>query len=492
MTNGLVGLGPPGSLDAALAMIMSIYRHGTAEISGEQGFDFFNVFLAPYVRSVSDDALTESFTVFLSALAQDSAIGPGLSLSVESAMPEFLNDVNAVGLGGKPEGVYGDYRHEMERVFDALLGAASRVAQINPLTNPRLIVKLRDAARTSDDARSRILNIFNLTASRTLPYMALLRDESKDCYTATGLRLSDDWSKQWDSDCYRTGCMASIFINLPRLAYEARQDYDKLFKLMSEAFDLAVEAFKVKKDFMINRLKQPTQPLLFGSKLGAPYFREKMATYAVALLGLKEASLAHAASESRKEEAAFVDKVLRELNKKCEAASEEFGMRLVVSERPGDEAVSRLAELDVEEFGKSSVFVQGSRGRPYYSDITTMPMNSGSVADDRFTVEGLIHTLTPGGHLTSISVGPNVTADELLSMTNQAVQNRLSFIAFSRFYTFCKDCNRIVKELVSSCSVCGSDNITHYGRSSATYAPLSLWPPAKKWGIEKKALYSSS
>jgi len=494
LKNGLVGFRPPQSFNAALAMVQNIYRLGMGEISGEQGFDLFNVFLAPYVEDTPEDAVRESLSLFLSSVGQDlptRAGQPGLSLGLEYAVPEFLENVEAVGPGGRTVGVYGDYREEAGMILDALVEAASQEAMVSPLVSPRLIFKFRDSAEKSDEVRSRVLRTHALAASRTLPYVALLRDRSRDCYTATGLRLSDDWSRNWESDCYRTGCMATIFLNLPRLTYEARKDDDRLFKSIIDALNLTIESFKIKRRYMADRLKQPILPLLFGSGASAPYFREKMATYAVALLGLNEASLTHTGSELRKESMAFADKVLHEVKRQSETASENLGMRFAVSERPGDDAASRLAELDAEQYGKSTVNTQGGRNHPFYTDLPGVPLTSKMPLSERLAVEGMLQTSMPGGHLATISVD-SVTPDALLSVTNDAAAKGLKFVAYSRNYSFCRNCNRIINGLVSICGTCASDNIAHYGRSSATYVPLALWPEGKRRTVERRVAYSLS
>ena len=492
LKNGLVGLKQPQSFNAALAMIQNVYRLGIAEISGEQSFDFFNIFLAPYVEDTPEDSVKESVALFLSSVGQDLPMGapqPGLSLGLEYTVPEFLENVEAVGPGGRTIGVYGDYYEEAGVVLDALLEATLQEAMISPLVSPRLIFKIRDSAERKEETRSRVLKTHELAASRTLPYIALLRDASRDSYTATGMRLSDDWGKQWESDCNRTGCMATIFLNLPRLAYEARKEDDRLFKAMTDTLVLTLEAFKIKRKFMVDRLKQSTLPLLFGSGQGTPYFREKMASYAVAILGLNEACLAHTGSELKKETLVFGEKVLQELKKQTEAASESLGTRVVLSERPGDDATSRLAELDVEHYGKSTVSAQGGRNYPFYTDLPGVPLTSKTPLGERLAIEGVLQSLTPGGHLATISVDSKATAEALLSMTHEAAANNLQFITYSRTYSFCRNCNRIMRGLVTSCSTCASDNVAHYGRSSSTYVPLGLWPEGKKRTIEKRTVY---
>jgi anaerobic ribonucleoside-triphosphate reductase len=235
----------------------------------------------------------------------------------------------------------------------------------------------------------------------------------------------------------------------------------------------------------MERLNRPILPLLYGSGQATPYFHEKTATYCVAPLGVNEACVAHTGIELRRESLAFGEKVLQELGKQCASASEHLGMRFVVAERPSDDAASRLAELDVERHGKSVVSAHGGRSYPYYTDLPSIPLTSEIPVDERLTVEASLQSLTPGGHLTTISVDPKASPEGLLDLTSQAIKSGIRFLAYSRVYSFCRNCNQIVTGLAPSCSTCASDNITHYGRSSAIYVPLTLWPEGKKRTIER-------
>jgi ribonucleoside-triphosphate reductase len=401
-----------------------------------------------------------------------------------------LENVGAIGPAGKTIGVYGDYREEVGRLLDALIVATEQQALIRPLVNPRLIFKLRDSIARSNESQGRILKMHELAASRTLPYIALLRDNARECYTATGLRLSDEWSKQWESDSYRTGCMATIFLNLPRLAYEARKDDERFFGSMTELLELVVEAFKIKKALFTERLKQPVLPLLYGSGQSTPYFHEKAATYAVAPLGLSEACLAHTGAELRRDSLAFGERVLQEMGKLTASASERSGMRLVVAQRPSDDAASRLAELDLEQYGSRIVSADGGRSYRYYTDLPGLPLTAKTPLEERLVVEGVLQSLTPGGHLAIISVDPNASAENLVNLTSRASRAKVRFLAHSRVYSFCRNCNQITIGMPPSCTSCASDNVTHYGRSSAIYLPLTLWPEGKRRAIERRAVYS--
>jgi anaerobic ribonucleoside-triphosphate reductase len=192
----------------------------------------------------------------------------------------------------------------------------------------------------------------------------------------------------------------------------------------------------------------------------------------------------------RKDSLAFGEKVLQELGKQTAGASERFGMRFVVAERPSDDAASRLAELDVEQHGKNIVSAHGGRNYPYYTDLPGVPLTSKIPMEERLTVEASLQALTPGGHLITISVDPKATSENLMNLTSEASRSGIRFLTYSRIYSFCRNCNQIVTGMIPTCGTCASDNITHYGRSSAIYIPLTLWPEGKKRTIERTTVYT--
>ena len=129
------------------------------------------------------------------------------------------------------------------------------------------------------------------------------------------------------------------------------------------------------------RLKQPLLPLLAGSNGSVAYFYDKSACYNLAFVGLSEAVEFHLSKHMEQDKAAseLGLRILKELSKFADAASKDSEMRIRVSQRPGDEAAGRLAELDIEEYGRAVVIADGNRGPLYYSDMPTIPLSSQNI-----------------------------------------------------------------------------------------------------------------
>ena len=255
--------------------------------------------------------------------------------------------------------------------------------------------------------------------------------------------MSDDWSGHWEADCIRTGSMDTIFLNLPRVAYEARKSDEKFFKLLKETASLAIEGFKAKKRFVTERLKQPLLPLLAGES-STPYFYEKNASYNLSFVGLSESVDAHTGLRIDHDKPAleFGLKILQELSKVAKTASEESDMRITVSQRPGDEAVARLAELDIEQYGRAVIVAEGSRGLFHYTDMPTIPLTTKIPIDARISIESKLQSAMPGGHLNVLCISSeSADGPALLKMTESALDAGCSFLTYTGNYSACGACN---------------------------------------------------
>jgi len=496
LKQSLPGMFPPERFEGALALLRHTLEIGASEISGEQTLEFFNTFLSPYVRGRSVEDATNSMSYFLTSMRRDAAssdLQTGFSIVIDLESPEFLLNEDAVGPNGKSDGHYGDFRNEALKLAEATLEAFRIMSESRPPLLPHLLVRVGRRALNDDRAKRILEKAHELSAARSVPYFALDVGQEESCYSATGLRLANDWSGKWDADCIRTGSMDTIFLNLPRLAYAAKKNDDKFMALLKECATLAGDGFKAKRRFVGDRLKQPLLPLLAGESGSVPYFYEKNASYNLSFVGLSEAVEAHTGVKMERDKTAleFGLKVLQELAKFAKTVSEEEEMRVRVSQRPGDEAVGRLAELDMEQYGRAVIVADGSRGSFHYTDIPTIPLTAKIPIEDRISLESKFQLATPGGHLNVICTIPESTqGTAILKLTELALGSGCKFLTYTSDYSACTMCNNTESGIAPKCSKCGSDRLTYIGRSSYGLLPFNLWPEAKKKTVEKRVAYS--
>ena len=487
----------PETFQSALATAQQVYQVARNEVAGEQCFDMFNIFLAPYASKISKEQLRDSLYQFFTNIRQDiysQDFGGGLSLGLELTIPSFLSDTEAIGPRGSNLGTYADHADTATGVLEAVIDAVAEASAEKPLFNPKLIFKMRSEKSKDKKYDSLMMKIHQLATRTFLPYFANLEDGERVAYTATGLRFDDSWTGNWEDDCIRTGNVDSIFLNLPRIAYESHKKIDKFQSILETRLNLAADAFQRKSEVLRERFQQALLPLLSGAT-GAPYFIQKNATHAISYLGLNEAVRTFIGSSISENERAFdfASKTLKEINDFVEATSKKLGIRLVAAQRPQDEASSRFAKLDMMKYGPGCVATEGIRDYPYYTDLSVIPLSAKMDLGQRLDLESKFQTHSLGGHLAPICLDPTQhDPKKLMNLTEQICGHHLRFFTYTSSLSFCRGCNKTSIGIASTCPLCGSTNVAVFARSSATYVPLELWSEARRKDIENRTLYSVS
>ncbi|HDI42324.1 MAG TPA: hypothetical protein ENF62_00905 [Candidatus Bathyarchaeota archaeon] len=477
-------LPPPKSLPSALLLCLSLVRTSANEANGHI-LDYFNVFLAPYVRNLEKSEVKRAIRDFILDLnhspREDGSLIP-LTIGLEPLVPEFLADVKSVGEGGKKGGVYLDYAEESLLLAEAFLEVLEEWRGKPPF-NPAIVVKVRD--ESFEEAEELLLLAHRLAASYGLPYFALLRGVGGASYSASGFRAFPEWTGDWELDTLRISELDRIALNLPRAVYEAGGDAERFFDVLGEWVELALRALMVKRKHVGSLSSQGLFPALTRRINGESYLRLANSPCTLSLIGLNEAVEAltglqiHEGGEAEK----LAFDILGELGSRIQAysrrAKARFGLRL----SPDFQAALRLARLDVERFGWSKVCVRGSREHPRYTSLTAIPMEAEVDWRGRLRLEGEFHSLTKGGHLALLQLEDvEQGAENLLSATRWAFEKTaVGLLAYTRNLTYCSKCGKTYYGLRLKCPKCGlMETITRFSRVSTKYAPLTRWEGAEE------------
>ncbi|MGQ9640066.1 MAG: anaerobic ribonucleoside-triphosphate reductase [Candidatus Bathyarchaeia archaeon] len=496
LKNGLPAKNPPRNLYGALAIAQLVYQLAKGEVVGEQCFDMFNVFLAPYALKTSKEDVKNVLYEFFTNIRGDSYsqdFSKGLSLGFELSIPNFLSNVEAIGPGGSNLGKYSDYEESAFEILEASIEAAIEASIEKPLFNPRFIFKIRNPPPKDKRISNIMLKIHQFAAKSFLPYFATLEGDEEATYTATGLRIDNTWTGDWEEDCLKTGNVGTVLINLPRAAYESHRKLERLQKIIEEKMNLAAEALYRKSEEIKERLQQ-LLPLLSGGS-GGSYFIEKNSTYTISPIGLNEAVKTFIGSSLSDGERALelAANILEDMRRLSQEASKKFGIRIALAQRPQDEASVRLAKLDVARYGPGKMATEGIRDYPYYTDLFAVPLSERIGLQERILLESRFQAYSSGGHLASIHLPPaEQDPKRLMDLTDQICNSKLRFFTYTNSFIYCRRCNRTFLGTAHTCPKCASINPIVLSRSSATYLPIELWPDAKRRDMESRTIYSIS
>jgi len=458
---------PPKSLEAALITASNVLKITAIEASGEQALDFFNIVLAPFMQGVSEERIKESLRLFVSNLNYPLSNGSsvGASLGIEFVVPDFLKETEAIGPEGKTVGCYGDYVEESRRLASLILDVLFEDDKHKPVFNPRLIMKIRPEALKDPECASLLLKSHKLAAETGLPYFANLctKEQETASYTSTGFRLASDWKEDWELDTLQTGSVDSVIINLPRVMYEAGGKETGFFRILDEQLEMALRALEMKYRTIKQREREHMLPFLMQKTDGDQYFRIENAVRLVSFVGLNETIHAFFGKPLKQdgETLDFAQKIVSYLCDDIKRYSKKPETRASLAMVPAADAAKRLAELDAEKYGWAKVRAQGTKEKPFYTDLVALPLGVDASWKERFRVEERFHRLTPGGHLAVVPLA-NVEQDpdDLLAVTRDVAANiGVGFYVFNRNLAYCASCQKTFYGRLERCPVCGSVNM---------------------------------
>jgi len=455
---------PPKSFKSALSMIIEVGRLASAELSGRQTIDYFNVFLAPFAKGLRPEEVKEQIRLFL--MEVNHVIPNGVCLGVEMAMPDFLAESEAYGPNGGEVGKYSEFINESCMLGSALIEVMEE--QAKPVVNPRLIAKIRPEAFKDQAYQSLLSSVHDLAAKKGMVYFANLcpKNQVFASYTATGLRFADDWKGDWDLDVVRTGDIDRVTLNIPRALYESGEDRKVFFENLYDRMELAVRALEMKYLTIRQRTKEGLLPFLTQRKERDPYYRLEGTVRLIGFVGLDETtrSLVGKGMRESKEALDFAEETLKNLSKVIQSYADKHEARYALSSISDIQSSERLATLDVERYGWAKVKVQGDRKRPYYTYSAVVPQADEMPLREYLSLEGRFHKMLPGGHLSVISMGSvEVKAEEILSTTEEIVNAYpIGFYTYRTEMVYCYGCRKILYGDLSKCPACGSiDTLVH-------------------------------
>jgi anaerobic ribonucleoside-triphosphate reductase len=490
---------PPKNLSSALLMLSNVLRIASTEISGEQAFDYFNIFLAPFAQGLPERKIRENLRLFVLNLNQplsNEGFPIATSLGLELIVPDFLREKDAIGPDGRKTGHYADFVEESRLIASVLLEIMFEDDSHKPIFNPSLIMKIRPEALRSKGCHDVLYHSHRLAAERGLPYFANLcaENEQQTSYTATGCRFGADWKEDWELDTLRTGSVDNVVINLPRASYDAGRNRSAFFEILDERLEMALRALEIKYRTIKQRSREGLLPFLSQKSDGDHYFRLENSSRLVSSVGLNEMvhSVLDKSIHGDSEATAFAEEVVKHLSKGVGGYIRKPETRASLSMLPSTDTARRLAELDVENCGWAKVHAQGTREQPFYTDMVAVPLTTEISWKDRLSIEEKFHKLTPGGHLALVQLADSERdADRLLSATKEIVRMyNVGLYTFNKHLAYCSSCERTFNGILAKCPNCGSVNmLVCFSRVSAKHKPSSFWNPPTRSALSNRTSY---
>jgi ribonucleoside-triphosphate reductase len=486
---GTPATNPPSSLEDALESVLKILRTAEREVSSEQVLDHFNITLAPFIRGLPHQRVQESTRRFMYDLNWDgfsNTISAQVTVGLDPQIPDHLQKREAVGPNGKAEGVYADYSRETEELFTTIIDASLEIGHQQPLLNPSIVVRNPGG---KIDATDELLNsAFDSSAKYSIPNFLMQTSEQNYSVSSEGPILSEDK----DGAKGAGGVVGTVQVNVPRAAYEASGKDERFLQAVQSETTEAVKALQLRQQSINERVSEGILPLLAWQANGGAYYDSKRAHGEIGLLGLAEAVKHHTRVELwEKPSLAFAKKIV-EAARRAVSETDARDIRVRIGLHSSPQASARLASIDADKFGFSTVVYQGSKKYPYYNDVPAIPLTQKVPFATRASIEGELQRSFDGGSLLPLIVASKTESTALSKASREISEAGVRYFTFSSQYSRCQRCYKTSAGVRARCDNCGFERLTILAKLGGRLLPLDTWSEARKRDLDRIVSYDFS
>lgn len=330
LLDGVVRTGPAKKADVAASHAARVLLTSKKYAAGGVGFDFFNVFMAPYLSGRTQKEVKQVAQTFLYEINRDYQAEDSFSINLDSKIPKFLRDENVVISGETRKDTYSDYEDEANNFLQVFLQTAMEGDHSKKrFLWPTICVKYNKS--------------IELDFSMPKPIYLINQKDFGNSGLVYGNALS---VKNWENGL-RGGIMQAVSINMPKIAGRTADDRE-FFAAIEGQLELSHEIMKIKKELIERRLREDNMLQFLTQAFGQEqYIRLRGFMYLLSFTGLPEACEAFLKKTAYDAECAKLsEKVFRFTKKKFREFEGKSGLVFCLGENRDDEAVRRFADFN--------------------------------------------------------------------------------------------------------------------------------------------------
>ena len=504
ITDGLGGV--PGKITSAPAKHLSVLCNQMVnflgimqnEWAGAQAFSSFDTYLAPFVK---EDNLTyeevkkciESFVYGCNIPARWGTQAPFTNITLDWVVPEDLAEQNCIVGGKLMDYKYKDCKKEMDMVNKAFIetmieGDANGRGFQYPIPTYS-ITRDFDWSETENNKL-----LFEMTAKYGTPYFSnYVNSDMKPsdirsmcCRLRLDLRELRKKSGGFFGSGESTGSVGVVTINLPRIAYLAK-DRDDFFARLDHMMDISARSLSIKRKVITALLEDGLYPY---TKHYLGTFKNHFST--IGLVGMNEVGLNAnwlRKDLTHKETQDFAVEVLNHMRERLVKYQEQYGDLYNLEATPAESTSYRLAKHDKEKY--PDIITASENGKtPYYTNSSHLPVG---YTDDIFSaldVQDRMQTLYTSGTVFHAFLGEKMPDwKAAANLVRKIAENyKLPYYTISPTYSVCKEHGYIAGEHFV-CPKCGQ-KAEVYSRITGYYRPVQNWNDGKLEEYKERKTYN--
>ena len=466
------------------------------EWAGAQAFSSFDTYLAPFVKvdNLTQKEVKQCVQSFIYGVNTPSRWGtqaPFSNITLDWTCPKDLENVPAIVGGKDMDFTYGECKKEMEMVNKAFIeimieGDANGRGFQYPIPTYS-ITRDFDWSETENNKL-----LFEMTAKYGTPYFSNYINSDMEpndvrsmcCRLRLDLRELRKKSGGFFGSGESTGSVGVVTINLPRIAYLARDEkdfYERLDKLM----DISARSLKTKRTVITKLLDAGLYPY---TKRYLGTFDNHFST--IGLIGMNEVGLnakwlrkdlTHAETQR------FAKDVLNHMRERLSDYQEKYGALYNLEATPAESTTYRFAKHDKEAY--PDIITANENGTPYYTNSSHLPVGYTEDIFSALDVQDELQTLYTSGTVFHAFLGEKLPDwKAAANLVRKIAENyKLPYYTMSPTYSVCRNHGYLTGEQ-SVCPECG-EKTEVYSRITGYYRPVQNWNDGKSQEFKDRKTY---
>ena len=467
------------------------------EWAGAQAFSSFDTYLAPFVKvdNLTQKEVKQCVQSFIYGVNTPSRWGtqaPFSNITLDWTVPNDLKNLPAIIGGKEMDFTYGDCQKEMDMVNKAFIeimieGDANGRGFQYPIPTYSITRNFN-----WDETENNKL-LFEMTAKYGTPYFSNYINSDMEpsdvrsmcCRLRLDLRELRKKSGGFFGSGESTGSIGVVTINMPRIAYLAKDEED-FYKRLDELMDISARSLKTKRTVITKLLENGLYPY---TKRYLGTFNNHFST--IGLIGMNEVGLNAKwlradLTDARTQR--FTRDVLNHMRERLSDYQEMYGDLYNLEATPAESTTYRFAMHDKEQF--PDIITANMNGKPYYTNSSHLPVGYTEDIFSALDIQDDLQTLYTSGTVFHAFLGEKLPDwKAAANLVRKIAENyKLPYYTMSPTYSVCKDHGYLTGEQFT-CPICGKKTEV-YSRITGYYRPVQNWNDGKAQEYKDRKVYN--
>ena len=495
---GKITSSPAGHLSTLCNQMVNFLGIMQNEWAGAQAFSSFDTYLAPFVKAdnLSYKEVKQCIQSFIYGVNTPSRWGtqaPFTNITLDWVVPNDLAELPAIVGGKEMDFKYKDCVKEMAMVNKAFIeimieGDANGRGFQYPIPTYS-ITRDFDWSPTENNKL-----LFEMTAKYGTPYFSNYINSDMEpsdvrsmcCRLRLDLRELRKKSGGFFGSGESTGSVGVVTINMPRIAYLAK-DEKEYFAELERLMNISARSLKVKRDVITKLLEAGLYPY---TKRYLGTFNNHFST--IGLVGMNEACLnakwiGKDLTDKKAQE--FTKKTLNFMREKLSDYQEMYGDLYNLEATPAESTSYRLAKHDKQRYPDIITASEGKDQAPYYTNSSHLPVTFTADIFEALDVQDELQTLYTSGTVFHAFLGQKLEGWEAAAnLVRTIAENyKLPYYTMSPTYSVCAEHGYLAGEQWT-CPICGR-KAEVYSRITGYYRPVQNWNDGKMAEFKERKTY---